>query len=145
LTCVQGSGFHAQSELLINVANDVRQCAACPGTWIEAKARRGTLDCVINTNWLGEEARDGEQLPAPHLHFHTLYFFQESVVFLNNGALKSTLAPAQRITGIISYWGMEMFILARLDEFNHLIDGHSNLLLTLMLLPGLNLRLLYRS
>jgi len=93
----------------------------------------------------GEEARGGEQLPASHLHFYTLYLSQKRVVFLNNGALKSTLAPAQRITGIISYWGMEMFILARLDEFNHLIDGHSNLLLTLMLLPGLNLRLPYRS
>jgi hypothetical protein len=77
---------------------------------------------------LAKKPKDGEQLPASHLHFYTLYFFQESVVFLNNGALKSTLAPAQRITGIISYWGMEMLFLVLLDEFNHIIDGHSNLL-----------------
>jgi hypothetical protein len=75
-----------------------------------------------------EEARDGEQLPASRLHFYTLYFFQESIVFVNNGALKSTLAPAQRIAGIISYWGMEMLFSVLVDEFNHIIDGHSNLL-----------------
>ncbi len=75
-----------------------------------------------------QATRDGEQLPASRLHFYTLYFFQESVVFVNNGALKSTLAPAQRIAGIISYWGMEMLFPALLDEFNHIIDGHSNLL-----------------
>jgi hypothetical protein len=92
------------------------------------QARRGILYWVTSPNGSGEEARDGEQLPASRLHFYTLYFFQESVVFLNNGALKSTLAPAQRIAGIISYWGMEMLFPAPLDEFNHIIDGHSNLL-----------------
>ena len=75
-----------------------------------------------------QATRDGEQLPASRLHFYTLYFFQEIVVFVNNGALKSTLAPAQRIAGIISYWGMEMLFPALVDEFNHIIDGHSNLL-----------------
>jgi len=76
----------------------------------------------------GEEARGGEQLPASHLHFYTFYLFQKRVVFLNNGALKSTLAPAQRIADIISYWGMKMLFPVLLDEFNHIIDGHSNLL-----------------
>ena len=92
------------------------------------QARGGILYWVTPPNGSGEEARDGEQLPASRLHFSTLYFFQESVVFVNNGALKSTLAPAQRIAGIISYWGMEMLFPAPLDEFNHIIDGHSNLL-----------------
>jgi hypothetical protein len=77
---------------------------------------------------LAKKREMGSSLPASHLHFYTLYFFQESVVFVNNGALKSTLAPAQRIAGIISYWGMEMLFPALLDEFNHIIDGHSNLL-----------------
>jgi len=76
----------------------------------------------------GEEARGGEQLPASHLHFYTFYLFQKRVVFLNNGALKSTLAPAQRITGIISNRGMEMLFSALLDKFNHIVDGHCNLL-----------------
>jgi hypothetical protein len=92
------------------------------------QARRGILYWVTPPNGSGEEARDGEQLPASRLHFYTLYFFQESVVFVNNGALKSTLAPAQRIAGIISYGGMEMLFPALLDEFNHIIDGHCNLL-----------------
>src|ERR1700694_5384074 len=96
---------------------------------------------VTLPNGSGEEARDGEQLPASRLHFYTLYFFQERVVFLNNGALKSTLAPAQRITGIISYWGMEMLFLVLLDEFNHIIDGHSNLLSDVDAAARLNLRL----
>jgi len=74
-----------------------------------------------------------------------LYFFQESIVFLNNSALKSTLAPAQRITGIISYWAMEMLFLALLDEFNHIIDGHNNLLSDVDAAAQLNLRLPYRS
>jgi hypothetical protein len=57
-----------------------------------------------------------------------LDFVQESVVFLNNGALKSALAPAKRITGIPTYWGTEMLLPALLDEFNHIFDCHWNLL-----------------
>jgi hypothetical protein len=74
----------------------------------------------------GKEATGGEKLPASRLHFYTLYLVEESVEFLDNGTLKSTLAPAQRIAGIISHRGMEMFFPALLDEFNHVIDGHSN-------------------
>jgi hypothetical protein len=105
------------------------------------QARRGILYWETLPNGSGEEAKDGEQLPASYLHFYTLYFFQESVVFLNNGALKSTLAPAQWITGIISYWGMEMLIFALLDELNHIIDGHSNLLSDIDAAARLKLRL----
>jgi hypothetical protein len=75
----------------------------------------------------GEEARKGSSYLLPTF-ISTRYFFQESVVFLNNSALKSTLALSQRIAGIISYWGMEMLFPALLDEFNHIIDGHRNLL-----------------
>ena len=42
--------------------------------------------------------------PPSFLHVLFLPRVQESVVFVNNGALKSTLAPAQRIAGIISWW-----------------------------------------
>ena len=72
--------------------------------------------------------REGEQLPALRVRFFTLDFVQESVVFLNNGALKSTFAPAQRITGIPTYWGREMLLPALFDEFNHIFDRHKNLL-----------------
>jgi hypothetical protein len=56
-----------------------------------------------------------------------LDFVQESVVFLNNDALKPTLAPAQRITGIATYWGTEMLLPSLFDEFNHIFDCHRNL------------------
>jgi hypothetical protein len=74
------------------------------------------------------KATDGERLPDSSLHFYTLNLVQESVEFLNNRPLKSALAPAQRIARIISHRGMEMFFPSLLDEFNHVIDRHSNLL-----------------
>jgi hypothetical protein len=46
-----------------------------------------------------------------------------------DGAVKSTLTPAQRITGIVTYRGMEMWFPALLDEFNYIFDGHTNLLI----------------
>jgi hypothetical protein len=57
-----------------------------------------------------------------------LDFVQKSVVFLNNGALKSALAPAQGIAVIPTYCGREMLISVFFDEFNHILDGHRNLL-----------------
>jgi hypothetical protein len=58
----------------------------------------------------------------------SLDFVQKSVVFLNNGALKSALAPAQGITVIPTYCEREMLISVLFDEFNHILDGHRNLL-----------------
>jgi hypothetical protein len=55
-------------------------------------------------------------------------FIQESVVFLDHGALKSSLGPAQGITFISTYCGREMLISVLFDKFNHIFDGHKNLL-----------------
>jgi hypothetical protein len=55
-------------------------------------------------------------------------FIQESVIFLNHGALKSSLAPAQGITFVPAYRGREMLVPVLFDEFNHIFDGHRNLL-----------------
>jgi hypothetical protein len=104
------------------------------GGW-PSPAHRGRCLLITRLNLCGEAPRDGERLPASRIHFHTLYFLQESVVFFNNGALISTFAPAQWIAGIISYRGMKMLLPALLDEFNHFIDGHNNLLSALTLRP----------
>ena len=72
--------------------------------------------------------RDG-RLCAFRARFFPLDFVQESVVFLNNSALKSTLAPAQGITGIPTYRGTEMSVPVLFDEFNHIFDYHGNLLI----------------
>jgi hypothetical protein len=69
-----------------------------------------------------------KQLPAFRFRFCTLDFIQESIVLLNHGTLKSTLAPAQRIAAIPAYWGRQMLLPVLLDEFNHIFDGHTNLL-----------------
>jgi hypothetical protein len=58
----------------------------------------------------------------------SLDFAQETIVFLNDGALKSALAPAQGITVIPTYCGREMLTSVLFDEFNHIFDGHRNLL-----------------
>jgi|ERR1700739_523235 hypothetical protein len=65
---------------------------------------------------------------AFRVRLSSLDFVQESVVFLNHGALKSTLGPAQRITFIPTYCGREMLISVLFDEFNHIFDIHRNLL-----------------
>jgi hypothetical protein len=56
-----------------------------------------------------------------------LDFVQKNVVFLNNGALKSALGPAQGITVIPTYCGREMLIPVFFDKFNHILDCHRNL------------------
>jgi hypothetical protein len=53
-----------------------------------------------------------------------LDFVQESVVLLKHCTVKATFAPAQRITPIIAYRGMEMMAPVLVDEFNHIFDGH---------------------
>jgi hypothetical protein len=58
----------------------------------------------------------------------SLDFVQKNVVFLNNGALKSALGPAQRITFIPTHCGRDMLIPVLFDEFNHILDCHRNLL-----------------
>jgi hypothetical protein len=65
---------------------------------------------------------------AFRVRLSSLDFVQKSVVFLNNGALKSALAPAQWITVIPTYCGREMLISVLFNEFNHILDGHRNLL-----------------
>lgn len=58
----------------------------------------------------------------------SLDFVQDSVVFLNHGTLKSSLAPAQGIAFIPTYCGREMLVPVLFDEFNYIFDGHKNLL-----------------
>jgi hypothetical protein len=78
---------------------------------------------------IAERPGRGEHLCAFRVRSSSLDFVQESVIFLHDGAVKSTLAPAQRITGIVTYRGMEMRFSALLDEFNYIFDGHRNLLI----------------
>jgi hypothetical protein len=61
---------------------------------------------------------------AYRVHLPSLDLVQESVVFLNHGALKSSLAPTQAITLIPAYWGREMLVPVLFDEFNHILDVH---------------------
>jgi hypothetical protein len=65
---------------------------------------------------------------AYRVHLSSLDLVQESVVFLNHCALKSSLAPTQAITFIPAYWGREMLVPVLFDEFNHIFDGHRYLL-----------------
>jgi hypothetical protein len=65
---------------------------------------------------------------AFRVRLSSLDLVQKSVVFLNHGALKSSLAPAQGITFIPAYCAREMLVPVLFDEFNHLFDGHRNLL-----------------
>ena len=61
---------------------------------------------------------------ALRVRLSSLDLVQKSIVFLNNGALKSALAPTQGITVIPTYCGREMLISVLFDEFNHIFDGH---------------------
>jgi hypothetical protein len=65
---------------------------------------------------------------AFRVRLSSLDLVQKSIVFLNNGALKSALAPAQGIAVIPTYCGRKMLISVFFDEFNHILDGHRNLL-----------------
>jgi hypothetical protein len=70
-----------------------------------------------------------EHLCAFRARSCSLDFVQKSVVFFQDCAVKSTVTPAQRITGIVTYRGMKMWFPALLDEFNYIFDGHRNLLI----------------
>jgi hypothetical protein len=61
---------------------------------------------------------------AFRVHLSSLDLVQESIVFLNQGALKSCLAPAQAITFISAYCGREMLVPVLFDELNHIFDVH---------------------
>jgi hypothetical protein len=93
----------------------------------------------------GEESIDGELSPAFRVRFYPLYFIKENVVFLNHCTVKTAIAPTQRITCIVPYWGMEMLLLAFLDEFDHIFDGHRNLLIAVDAAATIEPDILYKS
>jgi len=74
-----------------------------------------------------------------------LDFVQQSVVFLNHCTVKTTIAPAQRITRIVTCRGMQMLRPVFVDEFDHIFDGHSNLLIAVDAAATIDPGLPYKS
>jgi hypothetical protein len=59
--------------------------------------------------------------------------------------MKATFAPAQRITRIVTYRGMQMVPPVLLDEFDHIFDGHLNLLIAVDAAATIEPGLIYKS
>jgi hypothetical protein len=92
---------------------------------MRADFQKGRLRSVLMRNF----GVDGTYVrSAFRVGLSSLDFVEERVVFLNDGALESSLAPAQRIALITADCGREMLLSVLFDELNHIFDGHGNLL-----------------